>query len=968
MNKNIFLFFLVFSVHIIAQNTLKGVVIDAKTKETLIGANIVLVNANNSTSTGTASDFNGEFEFTNLSKKNYQLTISYIGYESQNVSISFKNSTKINQTITLVSDVTLDVVTLVSDQAEFRKTPVSLSNVKVEQIEKELAGQEIPMLLNSTPGVYATQQGGGDGDVNINIRGFSQRNVAVMIDGVPMNDMENGWVYWSNWFGLDGLTRTIQVQRGLGASKLALPSVGGTINIMTKGMNAKEGGMIKQSIGSGGALKTEFAYTTKMFNIGKFNIAGAFKKSNGIVEQTSSKGFFYYLKWQKEFNNHFLSLSAFGAPQEHNQRKYSTDIAIYSKDIAANLGVDTAGISGDYGLNHNPHWGAYNEYEVIFNENNVPIDTIFGEDKVGIKYKNYYHKPNINLHHLWQINDSTSLTNVIYYSNGNGGGTTWQGGDWGKSEALTDDGQVNFQYIYDLNTGNYLTPPFMLDFSIVPEISETEHKSRNILVANVNKHSWLGMLSTFNHRIDEQFDFAGGLDFRTYKGVHYREIYDLLGGDYFLGTDQPGKTYVGAHSNELVLREGDKIFFHNDGLVRWLGGFGQLEYEHKNISAFLNLTGSHSFYKRIDYFKKKDLVLADTILVQVVGINDTICNYGNQINSTCRNPNHNHYTSNSDEARFAETEWQIFPGFSFKTGANWNIDENNNVFFNTGVLSKAPRFQNVFDYDNSLIGNPKNEIVKGLEIGYGYRSSMFALNFNAYHTVWENKPQTDPIALPSGEVGLSNITGLGALHRGIEIDFAWKINNAFKYEFLSSIGDWRWTEPGLQTIYQDQEIIEQKVFDAEGLQVGDSPQTQIGSSISYNYKLNKTINGYIKIKGIYFDRFYSDYSPGTNGNRDMNGEKKIWQIPGYNLFSFHAGNAIFFDNSSLHFNFNILNLFNTSYINDADNNSDFRVHKEYVDLNGDGISEALVQNSDASSAAAFFGIGRRISLSLKYKF
>ena len=75
----------------------------------------------------------------------------------------------------------------------------------------------MPTLLNSTPGVYTTQQGGGDGDVRINIRGFSQRNVvAVMIDGIPMNDMENGWVYWSNWFGLDAITASMQVQRGLG--------------------------------------------------------------------------------------------------------------------------------------------------------------------------------------------------------------------------------------------------------------------------------------------------------------------------------------------------------------------------------------------------------------------------------------------------------------------------------------------------------------------------------------------------------------------------------------------------------------------------------------------------------------------------------------------------------------------------------------------------------------------------------
>ena len=36
-----------------------------------------------------------------------------------------------------------------------------------------------------------------------------------MIDGIPVNDMENGWVYWSNWFGLDAVTSNVQVQRGL---------------------------------------------------------------------------------------------------------------------------------------------------------------------------------------------------------------------------------------------------------------------------------------------------------------------------------------------------------------------------------------------------------------------------------------------------------------------------------------------------------------------------------------------------------------------------------------------------------------------------------------------------------------------------------------------------------------------------------------------------------------------------------
>ena len=62
-------------------------------------------------------------------------------------------------------------------------------------MEIRLGSQDIPMILNTTPSVYITQQGGGAG-ARINVRGFNQRNV-VMINGVPQNDMENGWVYWS---------------------------------------------------------------------------------------------------------------------------------------------------------------------------------------------------------------------------------------------------------------------------------------------------------------------------------------------------------------------------------------------------------------------------------------------------------------------------------------------------------------------------------------------------------------------------------------------------------------------------------------------------------------------------------------------------------------------------------------------------------------------------------------------------
>ena len=374
-----------------------------------------------------------------------------------------------------------------------------------------------------------------------------------MIDGIPMNDMENGLVYWSNWFGLDAMTRTIQVQRGLGASKLALPSVGGTINIMTKGMDAKEGGVIKQEYGSGNSFRTHFGYTSKNYDFGKFHFAGSFKKSRGVVDGTQSQGLFYYLKWQNAFDNHVLSFTVFGAPQNHNQRKYGTDIQRYDFEYAAEQDIDTTGSEGDYGIYYNPYWGEYNDYQVVYNESTNSNDTIWGEDKLIARYKNYYHKPIFNFQHLWEIDEKSSLTNVIYYSTANGGGTNW---DIGNTAAglWTNENQVNFQNLYNENVGN--TELFgQLVSSVDPLYSETENKSTHILTSSINNHSWLGALSTYNYKLDENFDFSGGLDLRTYKGEHYREIYDLLGGDYYVGSNQPGSTYIGASNDNVILKE-----------------------------------------------------------------------------------------------------------------------------------------------------------------------------------------------------------------------------------------------------------------------------------------------------------------------------------------------------------------------------------------------------------------------------
>ena len=70
----------------------------------------------------------------------------------------------------------IEGVNIVSSYARERKTPVSLSLISAQEIQRELGNQEYPEVMKLVPGVYATKEGGGTGDAQLTLRGFKQEN------------------------------------------------------------------------------------------------------------------------------------------------------------------------------------------------------------------------------------------------------------------------------------------------------------------------------------------------------------------------------------------------------------------------------------------------------------------------------------------------------------------------------------------------------------------------------------------------------------------------------------------------------------------------------------------------------------------------------------------------------------------------------------------------------------------------
>lgn len=290
-----------------------GIVVD-DTNEPVTGATI-------STAAGKAlgvTDIDGKFK-VQVPDGTRDLTVTFIGFKPLTVGAKQNMGTLAME---VESQMLADVV-VTQSLARTRETPVALSQINAAEIDFKLGNQEFPEVLKTTPGVWTTKEGGGFGDAKTNMRGFKSENVAVVINGIPINDMEWGGVYWSNWAGLSDVATSIQTQRGLGAGLLSAPSVGGTINITTQSLDAKRGGSVWYGMGNDGMNQIGLKVSTGLMKNGwAVTLLGSRRWSDdNYVQGTWYNSYNYFLNVSKRINDaHQLSFTAFGAPQTHAQR------------------------------------------------------------------------------------------------------------------------------------------------------------------------------------------------------------------------------------------------------------------------------------------------------------------------------------------------------------------------------------------------------------------------------------------------------------------------------------------------------------------------------------------------------------------------------------------------------------------------------------------------------------------------
>jgi len=477
-------------------------------------------------------------------------------------------------------------------------------------------------------------------------------------------------------------------------------------------------------------------------------------------------------------------------------------------------------------------------------------------------YNNFYSEPILSLNHEWTINSKSSLSTVLYGMIGDGGG-----------------GGLMYPTGTSISTlprsGNIYTP---VNYTAIEasNAANPDGASSTYGYASNSQTDWLGLRSTYRTVLGKYIELEAGIDLRYYVGNHYDSVTDLLGGNY-VSYNRSGSTATGKGVGDINnpidnVGVGGKIDYYNRDYVESGGAFAQAEYSKNNFTAFVTLSGSEDADSRRDYF--------------------------NYLNS-----------DPSQKSRSVD-----FTTYQAKAGANYNINEQMNVFANVGYLTKPPYFAGVFeDFTNQINKNAITEKLFDYEVGYHYKISTFSLKLDAYRTSYIDRSlSTTATDQETGTLSTINVSGVNAIYQGIELELNYRPVQQVLFGGMLTLEDNYYTSNAgpASTINADGTpgVTQSEVF-LKNQKIGDTPMDMFQAFTNINIvpqlKVGVTCNYYWN---------YTSYVPFTNY---IAANQHPYVLPNYALWKMNASYKFKMAGFDAQLIGTVNNLLNSKIITDA---------------------------------------------------
>jgi len=384
-----------------AQFTISGTV--AENGKSLPGASVRL----KSNSNGVATDANGKYQINNVKAGKYIVSVSFIGYQSVEKAISIDKDQTLDFDLKQSAFLADEVVVRATRATE--KSATTYKNLSKEEIAQNNFGQDLPFILNNTPGVVVTSDAGaGVGYTGIRIRGSDASRVNVTINGIPYNDSESQGIFWVNMPDFASSVDNIQIQRGVGASTNGGGAFGGSLNIQTSAPAQHAYAEVNNTYGSFNTLKNTVKIGTGLID-NKWSFDGRLSRvtSDGFVDRAASKLKSYFLSGAYYGKTDLLRINVFSGTEQTYQA--------WNGVPEAKLRGDLEGLKKHYENNLDYLYYTKADSLNLFNSNNRKYNQFTYKDQNDNYAQNHYQAL-----YAKQFSEKFSFNGALHYTDGKG--------------------------------------------------------------------------------------------------------------------------------------------------------------------------------------------------------------------------------------------------------------------------------------------------------------------------------------------------------------------------------------------------------------------------------------------------------------------------------------------------------------------------------------------------------------------
>lgn len=705
---------------------------------------------------------------------------------------------------------------------------IPVFSINASDVDNDLESQDVSSLLQSSRDVFTSMAGFNLSARRFRIRGLGGENQLVMINGIPVNSLETGFASWTTWGGLNDVTRFMEVRTGVNSCRYNFGGVGGFTNIESKASSFRKGVKFSYATSnrnyrhrfmmsqSTGLLKNGWAFT--------YAFSGRYAK-DAYFDGTYFNAVSYYVAADKKLNDkHLISFVGFGAPIVQGRQGFAV--------------AEVYELTGNH--YYNPNWGYQTAPDGTKQVRNARVSS--------------NHRPTAILTHYFTLNENTKLTTSLSYSYGKNGLTNlnwydtkdprpdyyrylpsyyaFENTEYGNDltalwQSDVNTQQINWDALYNANYNNM----FYLENANGSGSSMTGLRSKYIVEEVRNDSRDFIFNTVYNTRIKRLF-VSAGLNATIHKGLNYKVLEDLLGGDFWVDVDQfaeqtfpdPSAAQNDVNNPNRAIEQGDKFGFDYIINANKVEAFGQAEYSVGNFDLYAGLTIGHSSFWRT----------------------------GNYVNG--RFPDNS--LGDSEKANFLTN--------GAKIGVAYKISGRHAVTLNGAFVQRPPDSRSIFvspRTNNNLVANLTNEKVLAGDINYLVNYSKLRIRATGFYSaindqVWTRSYYHDEYRNIVNYV----LTGVDHLMMGTELGIQATVYGPLVFQAAVSHGQYLWNSRPTATITRDNSaevLATGRETYMKNYHIGNMPETAGSAGFKYNGKKF----WFAGFNFNYFANFYAEPNP-----------------------------------------------------------------------------------------------------------